>query len=97
MIWEYILDSEWNQRADIEAQKAEIKELKRHLRHHLTSDPAEADLRKQNGKLKLYIAVLFRLMISKGLASRDEIWALIEQIDAEDGQADDSFSGKVIP
>jgi hypothetical protein len=55
------------------------------------------DLQEENGKLKLYIAVIFRLLVAKGIVDRDELYELVEQIDQEDGRSDDSHSGKVLP
>lgn len=97
MFWKYLLDSDFSQRSDIEAQREEIELLKKQLRGKARSPSDTKDLQDENGKLKLYIAVIFRLLVSKGIVDRDELFELIAEIDEEDGRADDSHSGDVLP
>ncbi|MDB5345669.1 MAG: hypothetical protein JWP89_4046 [Schlesneria sp.] len=97
MFWKYLLDSEFSQRSDIESQREELDELKKQLRGRSRSASDTKDLQEEIGKLKLYIAVIFRLLVSKGIVDRDELYELVEQIDEEDGRSDDSHSGKVLP
>jgi hypothetical protein len=96
MFWKYLFDSDFIQRIDIESQRGELDELKKHLRGTSRSTDVK-DLQEENGKLKLYIAVIFRLLVTKGIVDRDELYDLVEKIDEEDGRSDDSHSGKVLP
>lgn len=87
---------------DLEEQRREIQRLKRRMvaRHAPSQfDNTESDLdrlQEENDELKLYVATLFRLLVSKGITTQDEVRSLIETIDAEDGAADGKFEGDVI-
>jgi hypothetical protein len=60
-------------------------------------DPEEIDdLERQLYGLRLHVATLYRLLISKGVCSPDEIKAVMEQIDAADGARDEEFFGDVL-
>jgi hypothetical protein len=60
-------------------------------------DPDEIDdLERQIYGLRLHVATVYRLLTSKGICSPEEIKALMEQIDAEDGARDEEFFGDVL-
>ena len=42
------------------------------------------------------MATIYRLMTSKGICTPEEIQAMIEKVDAEDGASDEEFFGDVI-
>jgi hypothetical protein len=46
---------------------------------------------------KLYVATLFRILEMKGIIAREELAQLVDQIDEEDGQRDNSYSGDALP
>jgi hypothetical protein len=54
------------------------------------------DLEGQLYGLRLHVATLYRLLISKGVCSPDEIKAVMEQIDAADGARDEEFFGDLL-
>jgi hypothetical protein len=70
------------------------------LRHRATD--AERDigrrilttkqLQRENDELRLYVTVLYRLLIMKNIVSRTEINKLMEDIDMEDGVKDGRLS-----
>lgn len=97
MFLKYLLDSEFSQRYDIEEQRKEIDQLKKRLQSQPISADESINLLAENGKLKLYIAVIFRLLVSKGIVDRDELIELISEIDEEDGKVDESHSGDMLP
>jgi len=89
------------QQLDLHEQADEIQRLKEQMR----SDRRQAspDLAKEirrlgveNDQLKLYVATLFRLAVTKGLATKDELKALVQAIDAEDGEVDGACHGAVL-
>ena len=52
-----------------------------------------AALETENGELKLYLAVLVRLLISKEVFHKEEFHRLAEVIDTEDGMPDGQYEG----
>jgi hypothetical protein len=54
------------------------------------------DLERQLYGLRLHVATIYRLLTSKGICTPDEIQAMIEKVDAEDGASDEEFFGDVI-
>ena len=60
-------------------------------------DPDEIDdLEREIYGLRLHIATVYRLLTSKGICRPEEIKAVMEQIDAEDGARDEEFFGDVL-
>ena len=53
-------------------------------------------LEKENAELKLYLVSVIRLLTAKGTLSRDELKAMVEAVDAEDGSLDGKYEGSVI-
>lgn len=97
-----ILDLAWNvsQSNKISSLNKEVDRLKQSAPSpaHTESMQAQLDhLRAENGELRLYIAVLFRVMKLKGIIGRDELVDLLKQIDIEDGKSDKSLAGDVLP
>ncbi|QDU34130.1 hypothetical protein KS4_21920 [Poriferisphaera corsica] len=78
----------------------EIAQLKDTLKNQSAVDHSQDKmlyrLHQENAELKLYLASLIRLLSSKGLISEEELQAMVEQIDASDGEADGRFEGDVI-
>jgi hypothetical protein len=54
------------------------------------------DLERQLYGLRLHIATIYRLMTSKGITTPEEIQAMMQKVDAEDGASDEEFFGDVI-
>jgi hypothetical protein len=97
-----IADTIWNcsQDGKLRELHQEVDRLKQSARTSATSNPHRAqldELRAANGELRLYIATLFRVLVQKGVISRDDLSALVDQIDEEDGLRDRSFDGNVLP
>lgn len=87
-------------RLDIEDTEIEIENLKREMvgsfRKDLSQDEIIHKLVTENAELKLYVAGLVRLLIRKGSLSKEELAAVVKAIDAEDGDVDGQFAGKVV-
>lgn len=95
------------QQLDIEDQKAELDSLRYELersRQAMATAPGDVSdlqrdivaLRRENDELRLYVAALVRLLLSKGVASQDELTAIVNVIDSEDGLPDGRYSGPVL-
>ncbi len=54
------------------------------------------DLERQLYGLRLHIATIYRFLTSKGICTSEEIQAMMEKVDAEDGASDEEFFGDVI-
>ena len=60
-------------------------------------DPDDLDdLERELYGLRLHVATLYRLLTTKGICTADEIQAMMEKVDAEDGASDEEFFGDVI-
>ena len=97
-LW-YLLDWNLGQQVDLGKQRDEIDQLKRRLRARPVGATTESEverLRVENGELRLYVATLFRLLITKGVATEDEVRSLVRVIDGGDGQVDNAFRGDVL-
>lgn len=47
-------------------------------------------------ELRLHLAVLVRAVVAKGVLTREEVRALVEAVDAEDGTLDGRHEGPVM-
>ncbi len=76
-------------RLDIADTERDIEGLRRRLQSKDGTDLAQnkrlAELERENDQLKLYLASLIRLLVSKGTLSQDELAALVDGIDTDDG------------
>ena len=50
-------------------------------------------LQREVGELRLLVAVLYRAVLDKGLATEPEIHHLLSSLDSADGRRDGSFQG----
>lgn len=95
----YLLLGDLGQQLDLADQKEEIEHLRTELRRSRASSQAgSADterLRAENDELRLYLAAVVRLLISKGIVSQEEMRRVVDAIDAEDGMRDGRYKGPV--
>jgi len=87
------------QQLDLSDHEAEIRRMKNELRRSRGTSP-DTNSRLQRleldvDEMRLYLAALFRLLISKGILSKDEVSRYVETIDLEDGSADGRHRGNV--
>lgn len=82
------------QQLDIGDIEREVAQMSAHLKHvdRQTVD-ALTRLMRENGELKLHLAAVTRLLVNKGLVTREELAGLVESIDRSDGKADGQLSG----
>ena len=100
----WLLLGDVGQQLDLGDQAREIDRLKEQLRNaNAQGRRACADLTEQvkrlqaeNDELKLYVATLFRLAVSKGLTTAEELRGLVRAVDAEDGAVDSAYRGSVL-
>ncbi|MCI0375983.1 MAG: hypothetical protein L0215_00095 [Gemmataceae bacterium] len=97
----YLFLGDLGQQLDLSDQSAEIASL----RQQLNSMPAAGGpdekrietLQRENDELKLYLAAVFRLLITKGVATAEEIRDLVSALDREDGDQDKKYGGGMMP
>jgi len=97
-LW-YLLDWDLGQQVDLRKQREDIAQLKQHLQTRPVGATTESEverLRAEIGELRLYVATLFRLLITKGVASQEDVRSIIRLIDGEDGKTDKAFKGDVL-
>lgn len=84
-------------RLDIEDTEHEIRRLKHDLRGKFRKDMSQDQqieaLADENAELKLYVVSLIRLLSRKGVVTADELEAMVECIDAEDGESNGRYDG----
>ena len=87
-------------RLDISDCEQDIRVLKESvMQMHQEGQSIDGELmavRRENDQLKLYIAALMRLLISKNVLSKDEIEKMVDIIDGEDGAMDGKARGEII-
>lgn len=88
-----------DQTAEIQRQKAELERLRNNVYGNRNSAPDTSTevwkLRNDNDELKLYLAALVRILISKNVIDTEEFRRIVETIDAEDGSTDGKFEGRI--
>ena len=87
-------------RMDISDCEADIRVLKESLiNFHSEGQNIDSELllvQRENDHLKLYLAAITRLLIGKGLLSKEEIEKMVDIIDAEDGAMDGKARGDLL-
>ena len=95
----FLLLGDLGQQLDLSDQKAEIERLRDELRRSRSSTPDLSfnlrQLQNEHDEVKLYLAALVRMLVSKGILSGDELKQMVAMIDAEDGSVDGAFSGRM--
>ena len=51
---------------------------------------------REHAQAKLYLASLVRLLLKKGSIAQDELEAMVDAIDAEDGKTDGMYHGDIV-
>jgi regulator of replication initiation timing len=87
-------------RLDISDCEEDIRVLKESLMeiHHegQNIDSELLALQHENNHLKLYLAAITRLLISKNMLNKEEIERMVDIIDAEDGAMDGKVRGDML-
>ncbi len=87
-------------RLDIDDCEQDIRVLKESLMkiHHegQNIDAELLEVQRENDHLKLYLAAITRLLVSKGILSKEEIEKMVDIVDAEDGAMDGKARGDVL-
>jgi len=95
----YLLLGDFGQQLDLGDQKAEIEELREELRQRREPGVDVAgqirQLQDENDELRLYVAALARILVSKGVIGKEELRRVVDAVDKEDGSADGRFTGPI--
>jgi len=87
-------------RLDIEDTEREITKLSRKLFKASLSDMSQDQkidtLIKENAELKLYFVSVIRLLRAKETLSKEDLKAMVEAVDAEDGSSDGKYEGSIV-
>jgi len=87
-------------RLDIEATERDINDLKGKLstsrRTDMSQDALLRVLVDETAELKLYLASVVRLLTAQGSITKDELKAMVDAIDAEDGVVDGKMKGDIV-
>jgi hypothetical protein len=82
----------------IAADRGDVRKVESRLAK-LRVDAATAIrlLAQENDRLKLYCAALGRLLLKKGIVTLEELGAMLDSVDLEDGVADGKLRGRPLP
>jgi hypothetical protein len=97
----WLLLGDLGQQLDLADHEADIERLRQELRSK-QADSASVEerldkLQRENDELKLYLAAVLRLLISKNIATPDDIKTVIAAVEREDGREDHTYSGPLLP
>jgi hypothetical protein len=86
-------------RLDLDSAETEVRALKGRLalraRQIADQDELVRQLKDDTAELKLYLAAIVRLLISKRLITQEEFARFVEAVDASDGARDGKFGGPI--
>ncbi len=85
-IFKYFFDNEYWQRSDIERLKERAERLER--RSAARVKDLSHDLEERLGRLELVVESLGRLIVDKGVVTRDDFARVMTAVDIEDGVLD---------
>jgi hypothetical protein len=93
----YFLLGDLGQQLDLSDQRAEIDQLRQEIQRSRAASPASGDalttLQAENDELRLYLAAVIRVLVSKGVVTQAEVRQIVDAVDAEDGTIDGKFTG----
>ncbi|MFA6243273.1 MAG: hypothetical protein WC655_20210 [Candidatus Hydrogenedentales bacterium] len=103
----YLLLGDFGQQMDLADQKAELDHIRCELQdsrvstYSASNDTSELRrdinvLQCENDELRMYLTALIRLLLSKGAVSKEELTAIVNAVDSEDGLPDSRYSGPVL-
>ncbi len=96
----FLLLGDLGQQLDLSDQRAEIEQLRNELSQRRSASSESPDqikmLQNENDELRLYLAALVRILVSKGIITPEQLKQVVETIDTEDGSSDGKHSGKII-
>ena len=103
----YFLLGDLGQQLDLSDQQVELENMRYELariRNASTTtslDTSElkreiAALQRENDELRMYLTALIRLLVSKGAIGTDELTAIVNALDSEDGMPDSRYKGDVV-
>jgi predicted phage tail protein len=100
----YMFLGDFGQQLDLEdqkeamsAQRTQIEDLRDELAK-ARRQGAEADtaqLQAEVDELRLYVAALTRVLVSRDIVSKEELQRIAYEIDQSDGDADNRFKGQI--
>lgn len=95
----YFLLGDLGQQLDLTDQKEEIDRLREEMLRSRSAGSGSTDalkrLQAENDELRLYLAAVIRILVSKRIVTQDEVQQIVEAIDAEDGTVDGKFTGNL--
>jgi hypothetical protein len=97
----YFLLGDLGQQLDLSDQREEIDRLRQEIEIQRSrsagsgSTDAMRRLQAENDELRLYLAAVIRVLVSKRVVTQSEIRQIVEAIDAEDGTVDGKFTGNL--
>jgi hypothetical protein len=109
----YFFLGDLGQQMDLQEQQDQIEAMRRQLaaqkpprgRERGTAEGRKVEelerqvekLWEENFTLRLYVATILRVLVTKKVVTREELEGLIHALDAEDGDTDQAFRGDVMP
>jgi len=89
------------QQLDLREQQEELETLRSNIsierRMRESADEIIGRLRRENHEIRLHLAAVVRLLLTKQIVTIDEIGKIVDTLDREDQKSDGTFSGPIVP
>lgn len=89
----YLMFGNFGQQLDLAEHEANIDDLRQKLTNQSVDTAQIQRLTSEVNELKLYIATIFRVLVSRKIISQDDLRNLIHIVDGEDGAVDGAYYG----
>ena len=95
----YLLLGDLGQQLDLSDQRSEIERLRNEIRRNRSAAPDPSrqlqELQAENEELRLYLAAIVRILVSKRVVTADELKQVVDAVDAQDGSVDGKYIGEI--
>lgn len=91
-----MLLGDWGQQWDIEDQREELAQMRQRMSQQAAGTQTTVEkLAADNAQLKMFVVAIMRVLVRKKLVTPEELEAIIDEVDREDGKQDGGLNAKV--
>lgn len=90
-----MLLGDWGQQMDIEDQRRELAMMRAQLGATANLPTTLDRLAEENAQLKMFCVAMMRVLVRKNVVSKEELEAIIDEVDREDGKKDGKLNARV--
>lgn len=89
--------SQQNQIANLKNEVSRLKETAQASPKDNSTGSELNQLHAEIGELRLFVATILRVLQAKQIITREDLRKLVEQVDDEDGERNQSHAGELLP